>query len=281
MKQEIRDIIVVLMVLFMAGTGIVAAQSNSIAKSDKIVFLNGNAKEGKVIALANDKVQFVHRGETLNYAFSKKEIEKIEYASGRTEVITEKREQLVVTPDADARNRVAVLPLAYIADGSESKMGNMPFLLQEMTIEFLKNSARELKFRSPAETNAVLAKAGINESNIRGYTPGDLAGILNVEYLIMGNVMQDRGSIVTVDHSRTDRRRKTERDWDGYRTRQRTEGHGTSVTRQQIENQVSLSIYNEAGESIYTKSRHSLISTIDGYKNTLRYLLKRTPLYER
>ena len=281
MKQQIRKIIVVLAALFMAGTAIVAAQSNSITKSDKIVFLNGNAKEGKVIALANDKVQFVHRGETLNYEFNKKEIEKIEYASGRTEVIKEEKQQFIVTPNPDARNRVAVLPLAYIADGSESKMNNMPFLLQEMTIEFLRNSASELKYRSPAETNAMLAKAGINESNIRGYTPKDLADILCVEYLIMGNVMQDRGNIVTVDHSRTERRRKTEKDWDGYRTRQRTEGHGTSVTRQQIENQVSLSIYNEAGESIYTKSRHSLISTIDGYKNTLRYLLKRTPLYER
>jgi hypothetical protein len=281
MKQQIRKIIVVLAALFMAGTAIVAAQSNSIKKSDKIVFLNGNVKEGKVIALANDKVQFVHRGETLNYEFNKKEIEKIEYASGRAEVITEKRELPIVTPNTDTRNRVAVLPLGYIADDSESKMDNMPFLLQEMTIEFLSNSASELKFRSPAETNAILAKSGINESNVREYTPKELAGILAVEYLIMGNVMQDRGNIVTVDHSRTERRRKTEKDWDGYRTRQRTEGHGTSVTKQQIENQVSLSIYNEAGESIYTKSRHSLISTIDGYKNTLRYLLKRTPLYER
>ncbi len=281
MKQQIRKIKVVLAALFMAGTAIVAAQSNSITKSDRIVFLNGNAKEGKVTSVTNDKVQFVHRGEALNYDFNKKEIEKIEYASGRTEVLNEEKQAFIVTPNPDVRNRVAVLPLAYIADGSESKMNNMPFLLQEMTIEFLRNSASELKYRSPAETNAMLAKAGINESTIRGYTPKDLADILCVEYLIMGNVMQDRGNIVTVDHSRTERRRKTGKDWDGYRTRQRTEGHGTSVTKQQIENQVSLSIYNESGESIYTKSRHSLISTIDGYKNTLRYLLKRTPLYER
>lgn len=281
MKQQIRKTAIVLAGLIMFAKGIVSAQSNNTVKPDKIVFLNGNAKEGKVIAFANDKIQFVHRGETLNYEFNKKEIEKIEYASGRTEVITVKKEQLITSSTADARNKVAVLPLGYIAEGSDSKMDNMPFLLQELTIEFLSKSANELKFKSSAETNALLAKAGINESNIREYTPADLADVLNVEYLIMGNVMQDRGSIVTVDHRHTERRRKTERDWDGYRTKQRTEGHGTSVTRQQIENQVSLSIYNGSGESIYTKSRHSLISTIDGYKNTLRYLLKRTPLYER
>ncbi len=272
---------IVLTGLLVLIVSIVSAQNNNVVKSDKIIFLNGNAKEGKVIAFANDKVQFIHRGETLNYQFEKKEIEKIEYASGRTEIITEKKEPAVITTTAEARNKVAVLPIGYIADGNDSKMDNMPFLLQEMTIEFLSKSASELKFKSPAETNALLAKAGVNESNIREYTPKELAGILNVEYLIMGTVMQDKGSIVTVNHRETERRQKTDRDWDRYRTRQRTESHGTSVTNQQIENQVSLSIYNETGESIYTKSRHSLISDVDGYKGTLKYLLKRTPLYER
>ncbi|MEP7376378.1 MAG: hypothetical protein ABI675_23475 [Chitinophagaceae bacterium] len=281
MKKKIRRTVILVAGLILLAIGGLYAQSNNIVKSDKIIFLNGNSKEGRITAFTNDKVQFVHRGETLNYEFNKKEIQKIEYASGRTEVITEKKEQESKAHTEDARNKVAVLPLGYIAEGSDSKMDNMPFLLQEMTIEYLSKAAGELKFKSPAETNALLSRAGINESNIRDYTPKELAGILNVEYLIMGSVMQDKGSIVTVDHSRVERRGRTERDWDGYRTKQRTEGHGTSVTNQQIENQVSLSIYNESGESIYTKSRHSLISTIDGYKNTLRYLLKRTPLYER
>lgn len=281
MKQKIRQATILLAGLILLMTGRLHAQNSSMIKADKIIFLDGNSKEGKITAFVNDKVRFTYRGETLNYEFNKKEIEKIEYASGRTEVITPKMEQQIVVPSGNARNRVAVLPLAYIAEGSDSKMDNMPFLLQEMTIEYLSKSAGELKFKSPAETSALLSKAGISESNIREYTPKELAGILNVEYLIMGNVMQDRGSIVTVNHSHTERRKKPEKDWDGYRTKQRTEGHGTSVTNQQIENQVSLSIYNESGESIYTKSRHSLISTVDGYKNTLRYLLKRTPLYGR
>ena len=82
MKQQIRKTAIVLTGLFMFSTGIVSAQNSNTIKPDKIVFLNGNAKEGKVIAFANDKIQFVHRGETLNYEFNKKEIEKIEYASG-------------------------------------------------------------------------------------------------------------------------------------------------------------------------------------------------------
>ena len=293
MKQKIRKAVIMLTGLLSLTTGIVSAQSRPIAKLDKLIFLNGNAKEGKVTACENGKVQFVHRGETLNYEFNNTEIEKIEFASGRIEFISRKREDQIIIPFGIAKNKVAVLPLGYIGDGHDSKMNNMPFLLQELTVEYLSQSAIALKFKGPAETNALLARAGINESNIRVYTPKELAAILNVEYIIMGTVMQDKGNIVTVDHWHTESRGRTGKDWNRYTERsgrdrdrrynamQRSDSHGSSVTRQQIENQVSLSIYNAAGESIYAKSRHSLFSNIDGYKNTLRYLLKRTPLYER
>lgn len=281
MKQKITKLTAVLAGLFLITIGAISAQSSNQAKSDKIIFLDGNAKEGKVIAFANDKIRFAHRGETLNYEFNKKEIEKIEYASGRTEVVTERKEPEIITQPGIARNKVAVLPLGYIADGNDSKMENMPFLLQEMTIEFLSRSASELKFMDAVEMNALLLKTGVNESNIREYTPKELAGLLHVEYLIMGSVMQDRGKIVTVNHNHTEGRKRVDRNWDGYKIKQRSESHGTSVTGQQIENQVSLSIYNNGGEKIYSKTRHSVISTVDGYKNTLKYLLKRTPLYER
>lgn len=277
MKQRIVKLTIALVGLFLSGSGMISAQSSSAIKSDKIIFLDGNAKEGKVIAFANDKIRFTHRGETLNYEFNKKEIEKIEYASGRTEVLTER----TLPETVNARNKVAVLPLGYIGDGNDSKMENMPFLLQEMTIEFLSKSASELKFMDAVEMNARLLKAGINESNMRLYTSKELAGLLHVEYIIMGNVMQDRGKIVTVNHNHTEGRKRIDRNWDGYKVKERRESHGSSVTGQQIENQVSLSIYNNEGEKIYSKTRHSLISTVDGYKNTLRYLLKRIPLYER
>lgn len=281
MKQKITKLTIISAGMFLLAISMVSAQSSNTAKSDKIIFLDGNAKEGKITAFANDKIRFTHRGETLNYEFNKKEIEKIEYASGRTEVLTERKSPEIMAQPGSARSKVAVLPLGYIADGNDSKMENMPFLLQEMTIEFLSKSASELKFMDPVEMNARLLKAGINESNMREHTPKELANLLHVEYIIMGSVMQDRGKIVTVNHNHTEGRKRIDRNWDGYKVKKRRESHGSSVTGQQIENQVSLSIYNNGGEKIYNKSRHSLISTADGYKNTLRYLLKRTPLYER
>jgi len=281
MKQKIIKIVSLSTFLILILMNMVLAQGGSTTKTDRIIFLDGHTKEGMVTALVNDKIRFTHRGETLSYEFTKKEIERIEYASGRTELLTVKREIEDIDQPVNTKNRVAVLPLNYIADGNLSKMENMPFLLQQMTIGFLSKSAAELKFVDPSEINVLLLRAGIHESNMREYTPKELARLLRVEYVIMGTVMQDRGKIVTVNHHRTQSRKNTDRDWDGHNTKERRESHGSTVTGQQIENQVSLSIYNNRGENIYSRSRHSLIANTDGYQNTLRYLLKRTPLYER
>lgn len=65
----------------------------------------------------------------------------------------------------------------------------------------MNRSAAELKFMDVAEINALLYKKGINEQTIRGYTPKELADVLNVEYVIIGSVLQDKGSLVTVTNS--------------------------------------------------------------------------------
>lgn len=279
MYAKLKRVTLASLMLLLLAAGRPFAQQAEARKNDRVVFLDGGSKEGKVISFTDDRIQFVHQGETLKYEFTKKTIQRIEYASGRTETMSP---GIAADNSAtDTRNRVAVLPMTYIAEGSASKMDNMPQLLQEMTTEFMSQSAAELKFRSPAEINALLAKAGITAETIHTFTPQELATVLHVEYLVTGTVMQDKGSIVTVEHYRTDKRKRNDRDWDGNRSRERKESHGSSVTNQQVENQVALTIFNDAGESIYSRSRHSLISSVDGYKNTLRYLLKRTPLYQR
>lgn len=179
------------------------------------------------------------------------------------------------------RNKVAVMPIGYIADGSEAKMENMRFLLQEFVSNYLNRSAAELKMMDVMEVNAVLAKKGIDESNIRQYTPKELAAILNVEYVITGTVLQDLGTLVTVDNRNNTRRQKIEHYGDHTKVTNRNYRSGSTTTQQNIETQVTLAIYNESGEKIYGKSRHSLLSGPDAYRNTIEYLLKRTPLYKR
>lgn len=189
--------------------------------------------------------------------------------------------QVSVVSATNTRNKVAVMPITYIAEGNDIKIEEMRFFLQDIAISYMSNAAAELKFMDAMTVNAILLKNGIIDENIRRYTPKELAAILQVEYIIMGSVLQDMGSVVTVDHNYNNRRQTVEHYGREVKVSHRSNRHSSSVTRQNIETQVSLSIYNEFGERIYTKSRHSLLSEQDSYKNTIHYLLKRTPLYKR
>ena len=184
----------------------------------------------------------------------------------------------------NSRYRVAVMPLVYLGDGSEDREEEMRYQLQDIVVSYMSRSAAELKFVDAAEINALLYKNGIGADNVRQYTPRELARMLNVEYVIMGSVIQDPGNIVTTENSYNTRRQTIEhrgRYGDRRRITGRSFHTGNTVTRQHIKTQVSISIYNETGDRIYTKSRESILTESDAYKFALQYLLKRTPLYNR
>lgn len=179
------------------------------------------------------------------------------------------------------RHRVAVIPVTYIADGSDKRTDEMRFFLQDMMISYMSSSAAELKFVDAATVNAVLLKDGLDDDNLRRYTPKELAAILQVEYVIMGTVLQSMESVVTTEHNQNTRKQTIEHWGHDTKVRQRNTRTGSSVTRQNVETQVSISIYNDMGDRIYSKSRESILSEGDAYRNAMHYLLKRTPLYRR
>jgi hypothetical protein len=277
MKKIISKIFLVTTSLFLM-TIAASAQKGYTEKPDKVIFLNGTVKEGRVLAFADEKIRFAHTGETLNYEFNKKEIEKIEFASGRTEVLTQ-REVLTIPPvKIISKNWVAVIPMQYTGYGNEERKDDMGFYLQEIASSYLAKSTVELKIMDAAEVNALLLKNGAIDSNIRRYTAKELAAMLHVEYVIIGSVLQDNGTVVT--NSIMNKTKKADW-WNGGEYKRKENAHQQTVTNQLVETHVTLSIYNEAGEKIYTKSRQSLLSERDAYKNTIHYLLKRTFLYKK
>jgi hypothetical protein len=137
-----------------------------------------------------------------------------------------------------SRYRVAVMPLVYLGDGSEGREEEMRYQLQDIVVSFMSKNAAELKFMDAAEINALLYRKGIGADNIREYTPRELAHLLNVEYVIMGSVIQDPGNVVTTENSYHTRRQTVERRG-RYGDRPRITGRsfhtGNTVTRQHIQ----------------------------------------------
>ncbi len=248
----------------------------------KKIFLSvATALSFAMVSQAQFKTWFTKQDEAMNYEFYKRDIEITGYDTAGTKLFMEKAiEQNSILP-VKWRYRVAVVPMIYIGNDNESKTEYMRFYLQEMAIDYLSQSAAELKFLDAAEINSLLRKKGINDFNMREYTPRELAILLNVEYVIMGTVMQDMGNEVTVFHGNRSSRDRIEYHGKEMRVRGRDHYNGSSVTRQNIETRVTFSIYNESGDKIYNCSKRSILSGPHAYKYTIQYLLKRTPLYNR
>lgn len=191
-----------------------------------------------------------------------------------------------------AENRVAILPMTYIGEGSDNKMEQMRYSLQNIAHRYLQEEAIELRFQDPAETNALLLKNGIDESNFREFTPKELAAILKVEYVLIGIVSQEVEGILTVSNTsnsysynrRGNHHNRGHHHRGGYHHNRGRHEKNSSVhirTRQDVNTTVDLVIYNDKGEEIFSRSRRSLLSNMDTYKAGLQYLLKRTPLYKK
>jgi hypothetical protein len=171
-----------------------------------------------------------------------------------------------------AGHKVAVLPITYIGTGNTT-VTDMRYRLQNIAYLVLKESTLDLGFQPPAETNALLLKHGVNESNFREFTPAELAAILGVDYVVTGIVTQEQTGESVTNHSTT-------RNYSHHGKRGRQES-GNTQSRVQLATHIDLDVYNDKGGQVFSKSRRSILTDVDAYRNGIQYLLKRSPLYQR
>ncbi len=253
----------------------VFAQSESV---DAVILMNGNEMKGKVTGITDDAIAFIHQGETLAYTVKKEEINKIKFASGRVEIINEVKEQAKsgnsATMSSIQRNLVAVLPFSYIGQGGE-KDEKLSKKVQSDCYNLLLKHASRFFIQDPMETNALLARQGINGSNIEGFLPGELAQILGSEYVVVGSVLVDYKGTTNSDSGSTTSEKKNNGN------KKITFSTGTSTTTEQFKTQVDLKVYVDDGRNISSESKTSLWQGEDAYQTTLKYLVKRCPLYSK
>jgi len=249
---------------------------------DVITKTNGEELSGKVIEINDQEIKFSYPGETLVYTLKKTDIRKITYASGRTEtfspsVTAEKKPDAVLSDKTgttvnsvvDHKNRVAILPFSYITDG-QTAPDALSEKEQSACYAYLSKNAGARQILDPRTTNTQLFKAGVHKDNMKGYSMDDLCKILGVEFVVEGLVTVNKSG-VSNHQSKT-----TEKSNDGSK---QSSAHGTA--EQEYETTVSLSIYDDKGSSVYNQDKKSILSGQGAYKNTIEYLLKRSPLYSK
>jgi hypothetical protein len=257
-------------------------RAQSSGKNDVITKLNGDELSGKVMEISDTEIKFSYSGETLVYTFKKTDIQKITYASGRTETFNKSappeartdppstgKIESVEKSAVDHQNRVAILPFSYVTDG-QNAADALSEKAQSACYSYLIKNAGSRKILDPRTTNAQLYKAGVHKDNMKGHTMDDICNILGVEYVVEGVVTMNKSGVSSQQSKTTDKSN------DGSK---QTSVHGTA--EQEYETTVLLSVYNDKGSSVFNQDRKSILSGQGAYKNTLEYLLKRSPLYSK
>ena len=58
--------------------------------ADTVIMMDGKERKGKVTAINDSEITFIFTGETLEYKIKRAEVNKIIFASGRTQLISKK-----------------------------------------------------------------------------------------------------------------------------------------------------------------------------------------------
>lgn len=263
----------------------VLAQGVAKPKEDVIIKTDGDELRGKITEVSDDAIKFVYTNETVVYTIKKSDILKVTYTSGRIEVYNKKTLPSETGPDAKVpapvasaeshHNKVAILPFIMVRSGQETAevMGEQ---VQNECYAFLNKHAGVHSIINPRTTNSLLAKAGVNKQNIETYSMEDLCNILGVEYIVDGIVSINLGNATSSQSNYGKVTNSNNKNNNG-----RFNSSSFATTQQNYQTSLTLNIYNDKGEGVYSEERKSFLTTQDAYLATLHYLLKRSPIYSK
>lgn len=268
--------------------------AQSTQKNDVILKTSGDELVGKVQEIGDSEVKFAYSGETLVYTIKKTDIAKITFASGRVEMFNSpkpssaKADSTLKSGLESHHNIIAVLPFSYLINKQDAGQ-EMTYKVQNEVFNIMSAHSGYMTVQPTSTTNALLLKAGITGANVRSFTMGEICNLLGVEYVVQGSITQDLtstsntgGSYTTVNGGVVSNNRNI-----GTVNTSGTGYNGTayssnnSTTTQNYTTNVTMSIYTDKGETIFSQDHKSFWGTDDAYKVTLNYLLKRTPIYQK
>lgn len=251
---------------------------NAQDKTDIVIMLSGEKKEGRVVSISDDAIKFIHKGETLEYELKKNQINKIDFASGRSEIINSTSTIAVTASTAEERKgKIAVLPFDYITNENASMSEKMGSEIQLDCYNSIKQNTIGLIPQDPLTTNSILAGKGIASTGIRLTPPREMAAILGVEYVVYGTANVTNKGSYTYGSGVTTYKDKEKKDGDDKKSSGTAYSSNNSSTMTDYDTKIDLNIYNDKGENVYSQSRNAFGSSPDAYHGTINYLIKRTP----
>ncbi len=244
---------------------------------DTVYMINGELKEGKVTKIHESTIDFVYSGEELSYELNKAEVEKITFASGRTEVFntaptTTSATDKTSVPQA-RKNKLAVLPFTMISNDQGLMSEAMSGQIQSAAVNSFKENTNQIIVQEAMTTNAILLQNGLDPVSIKAMLPKDIAVLLEVEFVVYGSANIDFDSTRTSGLSST-----TYKDKKNTNKKSGSElTSNSSTTRTNYNTTIALNILSDTGSTLYSVNRNGFGTSLDTYSGTLNYLIKRCP----
>lgn len=261
------------------------------SQNDIILKTDGEEMKGKVMKMNENDLQFIYQNETIEYTVKKTDVLKITFSSGRIQFFNKETSNNQKNNNLESHhNKVAVLPFGYIKDKETSNV-TMTKKIQQETYTIFKKKTVELQYQDPNTTNALLSKAGVTNNNLEGFTMGEICQILSVEYVIQGLVSIEKTSVS--DYSSTSSSYKNNSkpyvdskgnivgDVWGGNNKGKSTSYSSGTVVQNYATNITMNVYNDKGDNIFSQNHSSFWQTGDAYEITLGYLAKRTPLYKK
>ena len=283
---------------FLFGTFLLLVFSGNLEitaqeKVDVVIMTNGDIKQGKVTGVTQTQIKFRYAGEEFDYEFSKSEVAKVQFASGRVEEFSKNAVDAAspsagsALPSANApandpsrHNKIAVLPFDFISN-ENMETESMRNLIQNTAANDIREQYQSLDLQDPMVTNAKLAKNNVSFENLKSFTPSEIAVILGVEYVVYGTVHITNKGTSTYGGAGTTYNDKDTKSKEKGNTVERTKGSSytsvSSSTTVEYDTSVDLRLFNDQGKNLYSDSRHAFGNTIDAYEGSVSYMIKRTP----
>lgn len=258
-------------------------------KSDVVILINGERKEGKITGITSSQIKFRYAGEEFDYEFEKAEVAKIEFASGRVETFGAQAVAQTSTPSRnpnpaggpDTHNKIAVLPFEFVSNDTGMTPESMSKLVQNTTANIVRDEYKTLTLQDPLTTNAILAKSNVTQNNITSFTPDEIAAMLGVEFIVFGTLSITNKGTSTSGSAGTSYKEKESSTYSNDKSSSNTKGGifstSSSSTTIEYDTTVDFRLFNDRGENLYSQSRHVFGTSVDSYKGGIEYMVRRTP----
>ncbi len=262
-------------------------------RNDLIKLLSGESLTGRITSETESQIKFINKDEHLSETIKMHDIASITYGDGRFRIVNESkvaRDTAAVNTATDSvtlanANTIAVLPFLWDAKGARGNE-DLRRNVQKEFYEQLSTDAKPFNLQSPSLTNQRLKQLGYTLDSLKNPDARRLCKILNVGYLVFGNVRIFRDTLTA--HSDTSAKVLTamkELNTKVLATEHTRgdifKGDTTSLTSENFSVSILLTVSDGNGNTIYTRNHNSYWVGPEAVRATVDFLVRKSPFYNK